>query len=91
MEYLLCILQKDKFCDKMNLDTDLYKLEFTYKEDLGNVRMAVNLYQDEKTTVVEFSRLGGNLMTYYDKVKLVKKDYLSPLQKHYKPEKLEED
>jgi hypothetical protein len=44
MEYLLCILQKDKFCDKMTLDDDDFKIEFTYKEDLGNVRMAINLY-----------------------------------------------
>jgi hypothetical protein len=30
-------------------------------------------------------------MTYYDKVKLVKKNYLSPLQKHYKPEVEDEE
>jgi hypothetical protein len=33
--------------------------------------------------------VAGNVMTYYNKLKLVKKSYLEPLSKHYQGEESE--
>jgi hypothetical protein len=47
------------------------------------------LKYDDQTRVIEFYKEKGSLMTYYDKVKLIKSTFLDPLAKDYK-EKVEQ-
>ena len=73
---------------KIALDDNEFSLEVTFKEDLGEIKMGVKILDDEesKTKVLLFKKLEGNLMMYYDKLKLFKTLYLAPLSKHYKGE-----
>jgi hypothetical protein len=86
LEFLLCALQKDDFIvpDSVKLDENDYTVNGTFKDEFGNIGVRFDIRKfDDNVCVLEFSKTEGALMSYYDKVKMIKSTYLAPLTAHY--------
>ena len=52
----------------------------------------ITKYQPDKDiSVVEFYKLSGPYLSYYNKVNFIKEKYLAPLSEHYEPPKEEKE
>ena len=85
--FLLCCVYKDKVNYKdIKIDEKKYKIECTIIDYHGDVRASMEILKyDDNTNTIEFQRLQGNLLTYYNKIKTLKSSFLDPLAKDYKP------
>ena len=72
----------------MKLDEKNSSIYYKCKTSMGYFSTEVEIFititkYDKDVCVVEFKKLSGPLMSYYTKVKFIKKEYLDPLSEHY--------
>ena len=64
------------------MDEKLFKITGDYKCEMGDVRISLtinNYKEDHDIKVIEFHKVTGNLMSYYSKIKQIKKNFLKPI------------
>jgi len=77
LEFILCILQKDKSCVERKLNEKEFVIDCKFQDELGYIELAINIFKvDEETVVVDFEKTSGPIMNYYAKIKQIKEEYL---------------
>jgi len=90
LEFLLCVLQKNDKVTDLKLAKGVYELECNFKTDFLPVGLKMNIQRvDEEVCVLNFTKTNGALMSFYDQVKMIKKDYLTPLTEVYQKKQQE--
>ena len=84
LAFLLSILIKEENNFKDIKLIDNYSFTCVKKDEFEDILFEVSITKvSEDTKAIEFIKLEGNLMAYYEMVKSIKKNYLIPVTKHY--------
>ena len=77
LEFILCVLQKDKSCIERNLNEKEFVIDCKFQDELGYIELSISLLKvDEETVVIDFQKTSGPIMNYYAKIKKLKEEYL---------------
>lgn len=67
-------------------------MEGKFKTEFASVTMKMEIQRvDEEVCMLEFTKTDGALMDFYDKVKMIKNDFIKPLTEVYQKSKQEKE
>ena len=81
LQFLLCIFQKDKYIKEIRLDDNTYTINMLMKNDMCDNRVKVSILRiGDNQSVIDYQKVSGDLMTYYDQIKRIQRDYLEKIR-----------
>jgi hypothetical protein len=73
LDLLLCVFTIDKHITDIKLDDNTYSLSIVMKDDLmGDSKVNIKILKlNEKTSVIDYMKASGDLMSYYKQIKRI--------------------